>query len=975
MGIDVKMEQAIQYCLNSGATVGEAATKFGVDRAKLNELLSQALNPNGGGNIGDLPECYTSEFYGDTPAAQAELRINNQKFNIVAVGMESGRSPKMRIYDSQSGEEIPLSTMQETFHIKSFTMNENGQINVVVYDNAPKMMIGQSSDNPIDKLKNLWDSWRNADNKGVVITAKSPEPGAVNGGVNSDLAKAASDYGVTEQYADIYTQLRSGVSKLSDEQKQEVATLAEAVVTSAENGDTEGVKEASNKLQQFIMNALPELHLDNVGQFAIPDEVVIGCLVAVAAIGISVGAEAGFTALASKVASSGAGKVAAMMFATAGLSSCAQDEPSMTDNSKNETNLDVGVTLTVTQQVNQIDTEALTLAFKEALKGEFGNLEKLLGPIIEGMGGIEDNLTSVVELVTALLARVESLEGKVEQGNQNTVAILEAVGIIAKDNEEFQAKVLEFLNTTGADVQTIITLLETINNDTGKMDAVLGILEEIKSTGLSQDAALKLLVTLGEKHSEQLDAILTAVKDGSIKLDSVAQLLAKIQNQDEKFQETVLQKFGEITDLLNNMKNADDDFKQNVLAIFTDITNSTENIEAKLDAFNNLVNQIRNENKEYQNKVLSMLQEHGDILYDILTTAQGSDAKLDAIAQLLAKIQGQDETFQKNVLEMLKNVGGGDYTEILNKILEAEQANGGKLDGIAQLLAKMQNQDATFQQNVLKVLEDLGANATTVLNEILAGIGDNNKQLKDITQLLAKIDSNVEKYGEDAKALGQQILEAINKFGADISDKLTQILEAANKSSNNGKNIMDLLSKVLEKLDTMDANQQQSAKDIIEAISNIKIDGDGNVNLTTIEAMLKDLIQLTSKNNGLLESIDGKMDVINLTIQAAKDEILAKMDASDANTTAILNALNEFKNISSANDKEILAKMDTIINVLNNIKDNKYDDTALMAKLDEILAAIKDHNITVDVTGKVECNCNCGQPHEGIIGDLEDILG
>ena len=162
---------------------------------------------------------------------------------------------------------------------------------------------------------------------------------------------------------------------------------------------------------------------------------------------------------------------------------------------------------------------------------------------------------------------------------------------------------------------------------------------------------------------------------------------------------------------------------------------------------------------------------------------------------------------------------------------------------------------------------------------------------------------------------------------------------------------------------------------IIDAIGNIEVGNGGNVDLSSLEAMLKDLIQLTSKNNGLLESIDGKMDVINLTIERAKEEILAKMDASDANTTAILNALNEFKNISSANDKEILEKMDTIINVLNNIKDNKYDDTALMAKLDDILAAIKDHNITVDITGKVECNCNCGQPHEGIIGDLEDILG
>ena len=188
---------------------------------------------------------------------------------------------------------------------------------------------------------------------------------------------------------------------------------------------------------------------------------------------------------------------------------------------------------------------------------------------------------------------------------------------------------------------------------------------------------------------------------------------------------------------------------------------------------------------------------------------------------------------------------------------------------------------------------------------------------------------------------------------------------------------MALLDKVLEKLDTMDANQQASAKAIIDAIAKIKIEGggSGNVDLSSLEKMLSELLELTSKNNGLLEDIDGKMDVINLTIERAKNEILAQMNKGDATTEAILNALNEFKNISTANDKEILSKMDTIINILNNIKDSTYDNTELMAKLDDILAAIKDHNVTVDITGKVTCECNCGCNHEGILCDLEDILG
>ena len=62
---------------------------------------------------------------------------------------------------------------------------------------------------------------------------------------------------------------------------------------------------------------------------------------------------------------------------------------------------------------------------------------------------------------------------------------------------------------------------------------------------------------------------------------------------------------------------------------------------------------------------------------------------------------------------------------------------------------------------------------------------------------------------------------------------------------------------------------------------------------------------------------------------------------------------------ANGNDEKLLAKLDEIL-----------------AKLDEILDAIKNHKVEVDVTGKVTCECNCGDngKHEGILGDLNKIL-
>ena len=541
-----------------------------------------------------------------------------------------------------------------------------------------------------------------------------------------------------------------------------------------------------------------------------------------------------------------------------------------------------------------------------------------LQAILDAINSGNESLAQVMSMVTNLFAQLQA-NGEIQAD------ILAKLDEIQNSNKSEGEKLVEILN-----------LLASINN---KLDTVINQINQSFNNDKDVQAALEKLIQL--------------VEDGNAKADVTNELLNK---------------------LLSMMENGVS--KEDIKAIIEAISKNGD----KIDDVNFFLNKIQNQNQEFQQKVLDMVAKYGDVVFKLLETAQGSDAKLDAIAQLLAKIQGQDETFQNNVLDILNNInvsGGVDYTEILNKILEATQGNGEKLDAVAQLLAKIQDQDEKFQQNILNVINDLGTNSTTVLNDILASIGNNGEKLDAIAQLLAKIDSNVEKYGEEGKALGNEILNAIKTLGADISGKLTQILNVANSGSDTGKAVMELLNKVLEKLDSMDSNRKAEAKAIIDAIANIKIEGggNGNVDLSSVEKMLSELLQLTSKNNGLLESIDGKLDVINVTIETAKNEILAKMDKNDANTTAILNALNAFKNISNANDKEILEKMDTIINVLNKIKDNKYDDTNLMAKLDDILAAIKDHKVTVDVTGKVTCECNCGGNHEGILGDLEDILG
>ena len=980
--VDSNLQKALDYCINSGATVEQSAKQFGVSKEELSELLSEMLNPLGGGEIGDKAEF---RKYGDAKVAHAKLKIGAQTFNIVAVGIDGAEGASYRVYD-KFGNSISAQDLKDTFKIDSFRINDNGQISVQVYPDAPEMHMEQRTDAKygfIDTIKNFWtrgakeaekfiavvtpDGAKTPNGKGVSAdvaaegnsalaqagttggTAAGTATGGVKGSnrnstaaagirnsspeaVSADFANTAERYGLGKEYAGLNDKVQQGWAGLSNEDKKTATDLAASAAEKLEQGDTAGAKEEASKLQAFLGKFIPGL-----GLIDLPDEVVAACLV-VSVVGIAYaaaagGLAAGAAALASRIASSSAGKVAAMAFAGIAMASCSpEDDP---------INISQNVAITITQ--NSSLEEAI-----QALKDGQEVTNNLLAQILEREIQNGATLEEIKELVGENSWILTKLVDSMTENNQLLTDIRDS---ITSGTEDVLSAIISLQNSVD-----VLTALVAENPD--YKEDLQAILDAINSGNESLTQVMSMVTNLfaqlqanGEIQADilaKLDEIQNSNKSDGEKLVEILNLLASINNK---------------LDTVINQINQSFDNDQDVKAALEKLTQLVEDGNAKADVTNELLN-----------KLLKMM-ENGvskeDIKAIIEAISQNGD-KIDDVNFFLNKIQNQNQEFQQKVLDMVAK-----YGDVVFKLLEAAQGSDAKLDAIAQLLAKIQGQDETFQQNILNVINDLGTNSTTVLNDILASIGNNGEKLDAIAQLLAKIDSNVEKYGEEGKALGNEILNAIKTLGADISGKLTQILNVANSGSDTGKAVMELLNKVLEKLDSMDSNRKAEAEAIIDAIANIKVDGggNGNVDLSSVEKMLSELLELTAKNNGLLESIDGKMDVINVTIETAKNEILAKMDKNDANTTAILNALNEFKNISNANDKEIIEKMDTIINILNNIEDNKYDDTDLMAKLDDILAAIKDHEVKVEVNGKVTCECNCGGNHEGILGNLKDVLG
>lgn len=392
-----------------------------------------------------------------------------------------------------------------------------------------------------------------------------------------------------------------------------------------------------------------------------------------------------------------------------------------------------------------------------------------------------------------------------------------------------------------------------------------------------------------------------------------------------------------IIEILTNINSTVDTLTSLVEATNENITVNGQSIKAQLNA---ILNAIKNGGAGSESQLTAYLEDLKNLLQTVIKQ-QGDQIEIDkdsntTLKDILAKLDKMDGTTQEKLAAILAVLG--DIKSIGDEI-------NGKLDKIINKFenAFPDNKDIKAAlEKIEKYLEQNNAK-TDVTNKLLEKLLNKSQtgglSQEDLQKILDAIAKNGDKIDTTNKLL--------EKYGTETTVKMTEILDAIKNikgGNGTGADLEALLDKVLAK---MDAN---TAK-IIDAIGNIKVTG-GKVDLGSVEAMLKELIELTKKNGNTLDNIDAKMDVVNVTTKA----ILDKLGHVDQNVQNILDFIK--KNAGSYDDSKLLEKLDKI-----------------MDKLDDILAAIKDHKVTVDVTGKVTCECKCGQNHEGILGDLNDILG
>ena len=666
----------------------------------------------------------------------------------------------------------------------------------------------------------------------------------------------------------------------------------------------------------------------------------------------------------------------------------------------------------------------------ETIQNLLGDIKGLLGQVISSLTKAENDRAELIDIARDIRdntntsntkldelisqgktliesnntanAKLDEIKSSIEKANLDSNANFETVVKTLNMNKDQLIGVMLKLGYTQAQIQkmTAAQIIAAINKNTQATkvnNATLNqILAEVKAGNISAEEASKKIINLLEQIQKSLTEVIAGLNEHYKNDANIAIYLQKIQ--------TLLQKNNDKTDstneILNNVYNlvekngnkADAMGKEilNYIAAvgfemnrnFSKLIEEVQSGQVKLDDVTTLLNDINanikkngEDGKKLGNEILNYLGAVGFEMNRnftaVLNAINNGTAKLSDIEKLVANlntlVEKHDEDGKKLGNEILNYLGavGFEMNRNFTAVLNAINNGTAKLSDIEKLVANLNtlvekhNEDGKKLGN--EILNYLGAvgfemnrNFTAVLNAINKGTA----KLGDIEKLVANLNTLVKNHDDKSEKLGNNILNYLGAIGFDMNKNFTAILGAINTGNNGTSELKSLLEKVLAKQDQNMNTVNTNCKAIIEAMGNIKVNNNGKVDLSSLEKMMSELLAQSKKNGNILSSINGKTDVLNATTKSILDVLEKETGKNDVRYTNIANLLKALGNkIDGKNDKDMLDRLDKVL-----------------AKMDEIKDAIKNHKVTVDVTGKVECKCNCGQNHEGILKDLDDIL-
>lgn len=432
----------------------------------------------------------------------------------------------------------------------------------------------------------------------------------------------------------------------------------------------------------------------------------------------------------------------------------------------------------------------------------------------------------------------------------------------------------------------------------------------------------------------------------------IKQLISDVQSGNITAEEA----FNEIKELLGNIDETLGEISQVLKDLLSDFDSFYNDYKNDKDKEFHLLDQLI-QNGKLQTSILQSMNNTINSMSENITGIKTNTDKLLEIAQ--------DDTKFNELIEAIKNIQAGGSADIDYQRLEdmfkmmgltITDAINMSSSQLEQAIKDFQNTYVNVEQKQIEELQTIQSKIDDL--QIFLSNNDNNKEIIDaINNITVAIGNGNEDVTNELKNLTEQLnklQQAIDAIYKAIGEQAAITNTYLEKYDTKFDGILGMLGSIDSKLNTIIANQKTAEiyldnllkavaelKEEIQKLQNEAGDGGSSITLEQLEELWKQHDEANfNKYKELIENLDINVDVNTTTIEELLKSIDAKMEYINDNSE-ILNQILAKLNGIDWSDPDYSSKLDRIIEILENFK----------------------------------CNCECGGNNEGILGDLEEVLG
>lgn len=582
---------------------------------------------------------------------------------------------------------------------------------------------------------------------------------------------------------------------------------------------------------------------------------------------------------------------------------------------------------------------------------------KLLKELIQEVKDGKTTAAEAWEKIVNLLGDIKGILGQVltslQKAEQDRAELKEIANDIRNSSyvsNEQQAKLIAQNDSLIASNKLAISKLEVISNQIEKanLDSNANFDRVVNTLNMSKSELINVMMKLGytQAQIEKMTAaqIIKAIKENTAATKNNTTRLEEINNEIKDGKIDAKEAANKIIELLGEINN-------NILTLTDSFNNFVKDYKSdKNKAMRMLAEIIKNGRVQ-----TSMLASLNKTQKDMASNIAGIKANTDALLEI-----AQDDTKYNELMKTLKEIQAGgsgsiDYEkfEQMFKLLNMNLTDVIKMSR-SELVAAIKDFENTYVQTEQKQTEELQT-IQAKIDDLQIFISNNNN--KDIINAINKLSQTINKGNADVTEELKNIEAQLNKLQAIVNAILKSIGEQAartdvyyQKWDTKFNDILSRLDGFKSQLNTIIANQktaqiylsnlQKEVENLKVEIKNIQNQGGTGVDYNKLEEMWKEHDKANyDKYSKLIKDLG--IDTSKLkTVEDLLKSIDSKMD-----------------NIKDNSD--ILTK---ILNKLNGIDFSKPDYSSKLDKIIELLEKFKH-------------NCNCGNNNEGILGELDKILG